>query len=60
MVRTGYQDKLKDHPSQDVEHWSERGIHKRDDRSTNLEGLFLFGQDVSCRKLAAKTGGPWV
>lgn len=47
MIRAGHRHELEDHPCQDVEHWTEWGVYKRDDGSTTLIGLFLFGKDVA-------------
>ena len=51
MVGASHRNKLEDHPGQDVEHGAKGGVDERNDRSTTLEPLLLFGQDVAGREL---------
>ena len=60
MVRTGYGDELKKQASKDVQHGSERSIHKGDDGTSTGEVLLFLGQDVAGWKLAAFSNGPWI
>lgn len=56
VVWAGHRDELEDHPGQDVEHWSKRGVNEGYAWSTTLEGFFLFGQ--AFWKLTAFAGSP--
>ena len=60
MVGASHRNKLEDHPGQDVEHGAKGGVDERHDRSTTLEPLLLFGQDVASRELTTWARGPWV
>ena len=55
MIRACYWDQLEYHSGQNVEHWSERRVHKGDDGTTAL--VCFLGQDISCWKLAALANG---
>ena len=58
VVRTCDGDELKEQAGEDVQHWSERSIHKGDDGTSTGEVHFPFGQDVAGWKLAAFPNGP--
>ena len=60
VVRTCEGDELKEQASKDVQHWSERSIHKGDDGTSTGEVLLSLGQDVAGWKLAAFPDGPRV
>ena len=60
MIRACYWDQLKDESGQNVEHWSETGVNKRNDGSATAKCLFLFCQDVSGGELTTIANGPWV
>ena len=58
MVRACDGDKLKNHSGKNVQHWSERSVHKRNDWTSTGEVLFLFGQDVAGRELTTLSDSP--
>ena len=58
MVRTGYGNELKEQSGKNVQHGSERSVHKGDDGSSTCEILLFLCQDVAGRQLAAFANGP--
>ena len=60
MVWTGNGDQLEDHPGKNVQHWTERSVHKGINGTATAERLFLLCQDVSGWKISPFAHGPWV
>ena len=58
MIWTCHWEQLKDHSGEDIEHRTERGVHKGDDGSATAKFFLPFCQDITSWQLSSVSYRP--